>query len=156
MLSLKPERDLWLTGIVVWQKPTQYCQQLSSKSMLSCMIATSYKQGPPWWLSGKESDCKSRRCRRCGLSPWVRKIPWRRKWKSTPVFWPEQSHGQRSLAGYRQRGHKESDSTKQLNHQPSYKWLSNTWVRLAWTETCHKIHARLWTLTRNNIHNVSH
>ena len=108
MLSLRPERGLWLTGIVEWQKPTQYCQQLSSKSMLSCMIATSYKQGPPWWLSGKESDCKSRRCRRCRLSPWVRKIPWRRKQKSTPVFWPEQSHGQRSLAGYRQRGHKET------------------------------------------------
>ena len=24
-------------------------------------------------------------------------IPWRRKWKPTPVFLPEKSHGQRSL-----------------------------------------------------------
>ena len=24
---------------------------------------------------------------------------WRRKWQPTPVFWPEESHGQRSLAG---------------------------------------------------------
>ena len=27
------------------------------------------------------------------------KIPWRRKWQPTPVFLPENSHGQRSLAG---------------------------------------------------------
>ena len=31
----------------------------------------------------------------------VRKIPWRRKWQPTPVFLPGESHGQRSLAGYR-------------------------------------------------------
>ena len=30
----------------------------------------------------------------------VRKIPWRREWQPTPVFWPGESHGQRSLAGY--------------------------------------------------------
>ena len=28
-------------------------------------------------------------------------IPWRRKWQPTPVFLPGESHGQRSLAGYR-------------------------------------------------------
>ena len=28
------------------------------------------------------------------------KIPWRRKWQPTAVFWPGESHGQRSLAGY--------------------------------------------------------
>ena len=51
----------------------------------------------PWWLSGKESACQ---CRRCGFNPWVGKMPWRRKWLPTPVFLPEKSHGQRSLAGY--------------------------------------------------------
>ena len=40
------------------------------------------------------------RCRRHGFDPWVRKIPWRRKWQLTPVFLPGKSHGQRSLAGY--------------------------------------------------------
>ena len=30
-----------------------------------------------------------------------------------PVFWPGESHGQRSLAGYSPRGHKESDVTEQ-------------------------------------------
>ena len=52
------------------------------------------------WLSGKESVCQWRRRRRCGFSPWVRKIPWRRTWPPTPVFWPGESHGQRSLVGY--------------------------------------------------------
>ena len=28
------------------------------------------------------------------------KIPWRRKWKPTPVFLPEKSYGQRRLVGY--------------------------------------------------------
>ena len=31
-----------------------------------------------------------------------------------PVFLPEESHGQRSLAGYSPWGHKESDTTEQL------------------------------------------
>ena len=42
-------------------------------------------------------------CLQCGrprLDPWVGKIPWRRKWKSTPVLLPGKSHGQRSLVGY--------------------------------------------------------
>ena len=34
------------------------------------------------------------------FDPWVRMIPWRRKWQPTPVFLPEKSLGQRSLAGY--------------------------------------------------------
>ena len=31
--------------------------------------------------------------------PWVRKIPWRRRWQRTPVFVPGKPHGWRSLAG---------------------------------------------------------
>ena len=47
-----------------------------------------------------------------GFDPWVGKIPWRRAWQLTPVFLPGESHGQRSLAGYSSRGHKESDMTE--------------------------------------------
>ena len=43
------------------------------------------------------------------MDPWVRKIPWRRKCQPTPVFLPEKSHGQRSLAGYSQWARRESD-----------------------------------------------
>ena len=34
------------------------------------------------------------------FGPWVRKIPWKRKWQPTTVFLPEKFHGQRSLVGY--------------------------------------------------------
>ena len=49
------------------------------------------------------------------IDPWARKIPLRKKWQPTPVFWPGQSHGQRSLVGYRPWGHKESDTTERLS-----------------------------------------
>ena len=45
---------------------------------------------------------------------WVRKIPWRREWQLTPLFWPGEFHGRRSLAGYSPWGHKELDTTKRL------------------------------------------
>ena len=47
-----------------------------------------------------------------GFNPWVRKIPWRRKWQPTPVFSPGESHGQRNLVGYSPWGHKELDMTE--------------------------------------------
>ena len=34
-----------------------------------------------------------------GSNPWVRKIPWRRKWQPTTVLLPGKSHGRRSLVG---------------------------------------------------------
>ena len=54
-------------------------------------------------------------CRRSGFDPWVRKIPWSREQKPTPVFLPGKFHGQRSLAGYSPWGCKESDATKRLS-----------------------------------------
>ena len=67
------------------------------------------------WLSGKGSACQSRRPKRLGFDPWVRKMPWRRKWQPTPVFSPLESHGQRSLGGYSLWGHKELDTAEHLN-----------------------------------------
>ena len=49
------------------------------------------------------------------VQSWVEKIPWRREWLLTLVFWPEEFHGQRSLAGYSPWGYKESDMTEQLS-----------------------------------------
>ena len=50
-------------------------------------------------------------CRRPGFDPWLGKIPWRREWQPIPVILPGKSHGQRSLAGYSPRGHKELDTS---------------------------------------------
>ena len=63
-------------------------------------------------ISGKEPACQWRRHKRRGFNPWVRKIPWRRKWQPTPIFLPGESHGQRSLAGCSWKACKESSTTE--------------------------------------------
>ena len=56
-------------------------------------------------------------CKRPEFDPWVRQIFWRREWQPTPVFLPGKSPGQRSLAGYSPRSHKESDTTYFVSDQ---------------------------------------
>ena len=51
----------------------------------------------PWWLRWWRIHLQ---CGTPGFDPWVGKIPWRREQLPTPVFWPGELHGQRSLAGY--------------------------------------------------------
>ena len=70
------------------------------------------KGGLPWWLRWYSIYLQ---CRRPGFDPWVGKIPWRRKWQSTPGLLPGKSHGLRSLVGYSAWGRKESDMTEQLH-----------------------------------------
>ena len=67
----------------------------------------------PGGASGKESTGQCRRCQM--FTPWVGKIPWRRKWQPIPIFLPGESHGRRSLAGYSPWGRKESDTTERLS-----------------------------------------
>ena len=47
-----------------------------------------------------------------GLIPGSGKIPWRSKWQPSPAFFPGESRGQRSLAGYSPWGLKELNTTK--------------------------------------------
>ena len=54
-------------------------------------------------------------CRRHRFDPWVRRIPWRRKWQPTPVFLPRKSQGQSSLVGLNPWGFEESDPTEQTH-----------------------------------------
>ena len=54
-------------------------------------------------------------CRRPGFDPWVRKIPWRKKWQPTLVFLPGKSHRQRSLVGYSPWSHKELYTIERLH-----------------------------------------
>ena len=58
-----------------------------------------------------DSDGKSiyLQCRRPGFDPWVRKIPWRRKWQPTPstvawkIPWMEETGGLESMQSQRVR-----------------------------------------------------
>ena len=77
--------------------------------------------GFPGGASGKEPAGQCRGHKRYGFDPWVRKIPWRRAWQSTPVLLPGECHGQRSPAGYSPWGHKELDMTEVTEHTRMYK-----------------------------------
>ena len=66
--------------------------------LASALWETGFPGGP----SG--TACQCRRRKRCRFDPWVSKVPWRRPWQPTPVFLPEESHGQGTLAGYSPRG----------------------------------------------------
>ena len=61
-------------------------------------------------LPAKAGDIRRR------FDPWVRKIPWRRAWQSTPVFLPGESHRQRSLLGYSPSSHEELNTTEATYH----------------------------------------
>ena len=64
---------------------------------LNFKLAPCKVQWLPWWFRWWRICLQ---CGRHGFDPWVRKIPWRRKWQPTPVFLPGEFHAQRSLAGY--------------------------------------------------------
>ena len=78
---------------------------------------------------------------RCRFHPWVRKIPWRKAWQPTPVFFPGESHGQRTLMCYSPSGHKESNTTGQLSTLPA--------CMLSWF-SCFWLFATLWTIAHQD------
>ena len=96
--------------LIPWQGrepiPLQWkCRALTTgppgKSQFSSLAE--YSVPPCVWAFqvafGKKPTCQWRRYRG-EFDPWVRQIPWRRKWQPTLVFLPGESHGQRSLEGY--------------------------------------------------------
>ena len=67
-------------------------------------VLIEYEWGFAGGASGKEPPCQCRRQKRCGFSPWVGKIFWRRKWQPTLVFLSGEFRGLRSLADYSPNG----------------------------------------------------
>ena len=101
----------WNPTAVISVHPWEMLQRkwaLCSQQSPDCFTIRHMRNGLPWWLRGKEPTWQ---CKRHGFDPWVGKILWRRKWQPTPIFFPEKSLGQRSLAGYSPYGCKESDTT---------------------------------------------
>ena len=71
--------------------------------------------GFPGGSVGKILVCSAEDTRDMGFDSWIRKIPQRRAWQTTPVFLPGESQGQRSLAGY---------SPLVAKSQTGLKWLN--------------------------------
>ena len=78
-------------------------EQLSSQNPLTSCTGLS---GLLRWHNRKESVFQGRRCKRGRFNPWVKKVPWRRKWQPTPVFLPG------AWRATVHRGRKESDTTE--------------------------------------------
>ena len=110
-LRVKPSKHQCQCPLKVKVLVTQSCPTLWDPWTLAHQVPL-YMEGLPRWLSGKESICQFRRL---GFDPWVRKIPWIRKWQLTPVFLPRECHGQRNPVGYSPWIHKELDMTYPLN-----------------------------------------
>ena len=100
----------WSLGILIYNK--QLLKRIRGNVCLDLLYIKDFPGG---------SDCKASVYNvgdlgsSPGFEPWVGKIPWRRKWQSTPALLPGKSHGQRSLIGYSLWGHKELDTTEQLH-----------------------------------------
>ena len=105
----------------------------------------------PLWLSGKESSCHFRRCR---FNPCIGKIPWRRTWQPTPVFF---------LGNPMDRGvwwstapgvAKESDMTWQLNKQQPYACCVSDTFFISFNSHCipqqNKCYYRLWSFAQGH------
>ena len=82
---------------------------------------------PPRLLSGKESPCQCRRCRRQRFDPSLGMIPWSRKWQPTPTFLPGKFHGQRNLVGSSPWGRKELGKTEQLRMHRGTEYGNLIW-----------------------------
>ena len=80
------ERLIWSDAYCMFNP---YCY-IIKEFLYLIMIKRSFPGGT------KESICQCRRHKWYGLAPWVRKIPWSRKWQPTPVFllaWRAAVHG---------------------------------------------------------------
>ena len=91
-----------LSPDLVWhsQSPSTLLHMTLFLSLLCPSSISLYKYTTFFiWASQLALVVKNPPCqfRRQKFDPWVGKIPWRRAWQLTPVFWPGESHGQRSL-----------------------------------------------------------
>ena len=84
--------------------------------------------GFPGDPSGKEPACQCRRHKRLRFDPRVGKNPWRRAQQPTAILLPEESHGQRSLAGYSPRGCTEPDRTEVTEHACTHSLRTRSWA----------------------------
>ena len=87
---------------ITWMEEPGRLQSMGSQRVGHDWATSLYitYMGFPGGTSGKEPACQCRRHKGCKFDPWVETIPRKRAWQPTSVFFPGESHGQRSLVGY--------------------------------------------------------
>ena len=96
---------------------------LKPKQSISVLLCEWY-MGLPRWCTSNRSACQCRRYKRCRFNPWVREIPLEQEMSTQPVFLPEKSHGQRSLAGYSPCSHQELHTMEQLSTHSTHTCIT--------------------------------
>ena len=82
----------------LWNWPIS-CNMTHGCICLKGMTFLKHKEGTGYplqysWSSQLTQVVKNLlQCWTPGFDPWIRKIPWRRAWLPTPVFWPGEFHG---------------------------------------------------------------
>ena len=103
-LKSQPAGHILLMTFFNRKKQRKWVLQLNRKKKVLYIIQSNLniiiRERASQWAQCKESACQCKRCKGHGFHPWIRKIPWRKKWQPTPVFLPGKFHKQRSLAGY--------------------------------------------------------
>ena len=93
-----------------WAAVSGVAQSQTQLKLLSSSSSSKKRKGFPGGTSGKEPAFECKRRKRPGSDSWIGKIPWRKKWQPTPVFftwripWTEQPGGPQSM-GLQRVGH---------------------------------------------------
>ena len=79
MTSTKLEENMMVQVCFLfhWRKIALQCCVGFCHTTMQINYNYIYLSPSTWWPNGKESTCQ---CRSHRFNPWVRKIPWRRKW----------------------------------------------------------------------------
>ena len=77
-LTSSGQSTSWVSGQGV--EIPRAMQHSQKKAKLFTVLSVNQIFGLSWWLGIREAACQ---CCRHKFGPWVRKIPWRRKWQST-------------------------------------------------------------------------
>ena len=100
LLFTQEQRPEMLRNMLEWLKCQSHCPDKDG-------FGPKYQvTGLPLWLGWQRIRLQ---CGRPGFDPWIGKIPWRREWLPTPVFWSGEF---REL--YNPWGRKESNATERL------------------------------------------
>ena len=89
----------------------------------------------PVGATDREYIGQQRRHKKQGFDPGSRRFPETGKCQPTPLFFPGESHGQRSLVGYSPQGRKESDNWVTEHTYSVWGWL----YLMMKSETCKQV-----------------
>ena len=79
---------------MVFREPPRRLYKANNGNGLYLAETKAMIEGFPGGSVVKKKTKSSCQYKRHGFDHWVRKIPWKRKWQPTPIFFPGKSHGQ--------------------------------------------------------------